>query len=224
MSEQKNILCNKQNLMFISLIAEKINVLIVGGGKAGYLKAKAFCTKGCNIEIISLDFIEELKILSENENVKLINKSYSKDYLDEYHIIVIAVSDNKLIETIIADCDKKKKLYLNCSNYKEGLLGVPYQQDTEEFLFGIQSKKVNPKLSVYVGDKIKKIISEHDEFAKFSGAVRDNISDIDNKREVMDFICSDSFKFFFDKKKHQLALELFYGGNCFGDKNSNKEK
>lgn len=214
----------KQNLMFISLLGQKLDILVVGGGKAGYIKAKAFCANGCNVKVISMDFIQEFKSLSDNENVKLIKRSYHLNYLDENHIIVIAVNNNDLIKTIIKDCDKKKKLYLNCSNYQEGLIGVPYQKETEEFLFGIQSKQVNPKLSVYIGKKIKNKLLDYDDFAKFSSSIRESFSDINYKREVMDFICSDSFKYFFDKEKHQLVLELFYGGKNFENKNSNEKK
>ena len=47
------------NYTSISLISSKISVGIVGGGKAGFIKAKSFCEKGCSVTVISEAFIQE---------------------------------------------------------------------------------------------------------------------------------------------------------------------
>ena len=65
---------NKENILldhaFISLISSKIKVLIVGGGKGGYIKAKSFLQRGCKVYVISKEFDERFEeIKSEYKKI-----------------------------------------------------------------------------------------------------------------------------------------------------------
>ena len=76
---------------YLSLVSSKTIIGIIGGGKVGYIKSKNFIAKGCNVEVLSLDFIEEFYNI---ENVKLIKGSYYKDFICDKHIVIISTNDS----------------------------------------------------------------------------------------------------------------------------------
>ncbi|WDC84906.1 NAD(P)-dependent oxidoreductase [Caloramator sp. mosi_1] len=49
---------------FIGVYVDKIRVLIVGGGRVGYLKAKGLLNQGIRPDIVSRDFIEDFNTLN----------------------------------------------------------------------------------------------------------------------------------------------------------------
>ncbi|MCX7905047.1 MAG: NAD(P)-dependent oxidoreductase, partial [Caloramator sp.] len=105
--------------MFISLISQKTNVLVVGGGRAGYLKATSFLKKGCRVTVLSKGFIDDFRKL-DSVNLKLIEGNYSISYIQNHHLIVIATDDDELNDLVKMDCEKNFKLYLTCNDYRKG--------------------------------------------------------------------------------------------------------
>ena len=75
---RKDIFKENIDYTYLSLVSKKTNVGVIGGGKVGYIKAKNFLAKNCNVEVLSLDFIKEFK---ELENIKLIKNSYYNDFI-----------------------------------------------------------------------------------------------------------------------------------------------
>ena len=57
---------------FISLLSNKINIGVIGGGRAGFIKIKHFLKTGCYVEVISKDFCEEVISLCEEFKGRLI--------------------------------------------------------------------------------------------------------------------------------------------------------
>ena len=72
---RKDILEEGLEYTFLSVMSQKLRVGIIGGGKVGYIKGKNFALKGCIVEVLSLDFIEEFYRL---KNINLIKGSYNK--------------------------------------------------------------------------------------------------------------------------------------------------
>ena len=44
------------NYTMISLLSNKVNILIVGGGEAAFIKCRTFSKEGCNITVVSKEF------------------------------------------------------------------------------------------------------------------------------------------------------------------------
>jgi precorrin-2 dehydrogenase / sirohydrochlorin ferrochelatase len=219
----KDILQPKLEYMHLSLLSNKVRVLVVGGGRAGYIKCKSFSEKGCSVTVVSKDFSEEFKEFSPSE-VTLICGEYNSDYILDKHMVVIAVEDGKLIQEITEDCEKLSKLYLNCADFKEGLLSVPLQRETESTLFSISTKGGNPKTARFLAEVIEKGIREYDELISYSSSLRERIKKTPYKDEIMTFTASEDFKFFVDKAVQEKVLRIFYGGKNFEYKNSDTEK
>jgi Siroheme synthase (precorrin-2 oxidase/ferrochelatase domain) len=206
----KDILCSGVEHIMLSLISEKIDVLIVGGGKAALTKIRTFADRGCKVSIVSKEFLEEFEELKKYKNISFIDDEYNKKYIQDKHLVIIATNCEKVNKAIRVDCKELYKLFIDCSDPKEGTCITPCQRNTKNIFFGLHTKSVSPKTSVYLANKIKNKLVEYDEFISFSSSIRNRIKDWDKKQEIMNFICSDDFYFFYEKKKEEPILKMFY--------------
>jgi precorrin-2 dehydrogenase/sirohydrochlorin ferrochelatase len=210
--------------MMVSLISSKTEVLVIGGGKAGFLKCSSFCKRGCSVTVVSPEFIEDFKELRDKDSIKLICDSYRVDYITNKHLIIIAVSDNKLTEEIEKDCRENYKLYLNCSDFRKGMFTAPFQRETAEMLFGVQTLQGNPKLSKFLGNKVINLLNEYDDFSKYVCSLREKLKKHPKKNEVLEFVCTDDFYSYYKNGVHEIVLEKFYGGSNNEFENCHKEE
>jgi len=202
--------------IFISLISNKIHVLVIGGGRAGYIKAKSFSERGANVTVLSPDFNSAFHNLS-GSHLQFIQSQYKPEYLMGKHLVVIAVSDKGLINGIISDCEAQSKLYLCCNQSKDGLYIVPAACETEQSIFAFHTKSGSPATAVYIRDKIHKQLLEYDEFIEYACRLRNSLRGNDKMSEIMNFVNTEDFVMFYNRNKHKLILKLFYGGIDFED-------
>jgi Siroheme synthase (precorrin-2 oxidase/ferrochelatase domain) len=206
----KNILCSGIEYTMLSLISEKINVLIVGGGKAALTKAGTFIERGCRVELVSKEFLEEFEQLKTYKNISIVYDEYNKKYIQDKHVVIIATNSKEVNKKIREDCYEIYKLFIDCSNPKEGTCITPCQRNTKNIFFGLNTNSVSPKTSVYLANKIKGQLEKYDEFVSFSSSIRNQIKDWDRKQQIMNFICSDDFYFFYEKEKELTILKMFF--------------
>ena len=50
----------------LSFFGNKLNIGIIGAGRGAFIKAKTFLDKGCNVEVLALNFIEDFEELKRN--------------------------------------------------------------------------------------------------------------------------------------------------------------
>ncbi|AFS79463.1 precorrin-2 dehydrogenase SirC [Gottschalkia acidurici 9a] len=195
---------NKEDILLdyalISLISSKIKVIIIGGGKGGYIKAKSFLQRGCSVYVLSKEFDEKFKNLRYSKNIIFINESYKKDYIKDKHIVIISTNNPELNNIIKQDCEENYKLYLMSSDFKEGLFVTPTQRDTRSISIAINTKVGSPKTSVFLAEKMIKDLSEYDDFVMYVGEVRKMVKEKANDKkltlEIMEFLNTDDFYFF----------------------------
>lgn len=207
---------NRENILldyaFISLIAQKIKVIIIGGGQGGYIKAKSFLQKGYNVSIVSKEFDQRFKILGSE--VCLIQDIYKTRYILDKHLVIIATDDDTLNASIKEDCEKSYKVYLDSSNFREGQFITPVEIKSDNIKVGLHTSVGSPKTSVFLGKKLKGVIDEYDDFVEYIGNLRNNILKVAKNRklnlEIMNFVNSDDFYFYYRKGKHELILKLFW--------------
>jgi len=223
-NNKKDILRDSVENSYIALISSKVKVLIVGGGRAAFIKTKNFAIRGCGVVVISKDFDETFKIFDKYSKVKLVNNEYITDYIYDAHIVVIATNDDKINDKIRKDCDKINKLYMDCSKPEKGKFIVPCQRASKNFSVAVNVKGKSPKTSVYIADKAKKYLERYEAFIEFTVKIRNKVKGA-HKKEIMKFICSDDFYFFYRRNKAELVLKMFYGeDNKIETYNSNEEK
>ena len=142
------------NYTMISLMSNKINILIVGGGEAAFIKCRTFSREGCNITVVSKAFSHLFESLKAS-NIKLIKSEYNKSYVDHNHIVIIATDNEEANNNIKADCDKISKLYIHCADFKEGLIVTPVQNDTPNMKFALHTKNSSPKTALFMSSFIQ---------------------------------------------------------------------
>ncbi len=207
---------NRENISldyaFISLIARKIKVLIVGGGRAGYIKAKSFFQKGYKVSVVSREFDDRFKLMAEE--ILLIKDEYNVKYIMDKHLVVIASNDESVNKAIQNDCEKHYKIYLNATDSRDGQFITPVAVKTENIEVGVHTNIGSPKTSVFLGSKIKETLCEYDDFVQYISNLRNEILGKTRDRkfnlELMSFVNSDDFYFFYKKNKHELILKLFW--------------
>ena len=206
---REDILKEDIDYTYLSLISKKTNVGVIGGGRVGYIKAKNFLSKNCNVEVLSLEFIKEFEELG---NIKLIKKSYYKEFINNKHIIVIATNNNELNEIIKKDCEKAYKIYIYVEDYLESMAIAPVQRSLNNISFAVNTKYGNPKGALMLAEKTIEALKEYDEFIGFSSIVRKSAKAItENKSDIINFVCSEDFKYIYEKKKDKVVLEMFFG-------------
>ncbi len=209
-NNKEDILRGRIDYTMVSLISPKINVLIVGGGRAALTKARTFVKKGCRVWVISKEFTQEFNELSGYPNLKCIKGEYSKQYISDKHIVIIATNCEETNQNIRNHCEEFYKLYIDCSTPKKGLCITTCQRSTKNITFGININDFSPKTSVFLADKIKNQLEKYDDFVTFTAFIRNSIKDFENKNEIMNFICSEDFLFFYNKGMAKSVFQMFY--------------
>ena len=194
---------------YISLMSSKLRVGIIGGGKAGAIKTKHFVNSKCNVYVLSHNFSEEIIEISKTSmgRLKLINEEFNCEFLKDKHLIIIALDDENLKNEIKDYCDENYKIYIDSSNFTDGMGVVPIQRNTENITFALNTKHGNPKGAVLVSNKVKDILEEYDDFIGFMGKIRNKAKKLpEYKNDILKFIGNDDFKKLFDEGKGESAL------------------
>ena len=206
---RENILKENIDYTYLSLISKKTNVGVIGGGKVGYIKAKNFLSKNCNVEVLSLDFIKDF---TELNNIKLIKNSYYKDFIKNKHIIVIATNNSILNQEIKKDCEEAYKIYIYVEDYIESMAIAPVQRNLNNISFAINTNGGNPRGALMIAKKVEEVLQEYDDFIRYSSLIRKSAKKInESKNDIINFVCSEDFKYIYEKNKDKIVLEMFFG-------------
>lgn len=181
------------NLVSLNLISNKLKVHIVGGGRASYIKAKGLLEKGCLVHILSKDFSDDILKLKK-ENLILEEGEYYKEFIKNCHLVIIAVQDEILCKKICDDCEEEYKVYINASNFREGVGIIPYSKSYKNLSFSIGSKIGSPKVTREIGRDIEKIVEENDEYSIIVGNIRRKAKKEKRKEEIIEFVSGELFK------------------------------
>lgn len=208
---RENFLQHQINYTSISLISNKIKVLIIGGGRAGFIKTKSFLKNGAMVTVVSKE-ISPLFSSLPKENLSFIKDEYKEEYILPYHLIVIVLEDHKVREEIKLHCEKQYKLYLDGTDFKEGMFVVPCQRSSRAINLSLNIKEGSPKTSIYLANKLINIAKDYDGFVDYCSKLRNSLKGNPLKEEILNFINTDDFYFFFEKGSHNIVLKMFYGG------------
>lgn len=220
----KNIngdICEKLEYIPITFFSNTLRVGIIGGGRGAYIKAKTLINSGVNIEVIAQNFIDEFKGL----NAKLLLNSYNERFILDKHIIIIAIDDEEVVNEIIEDCNKLSKIYINSTNFKEGMGVIPVKRESENIFISVNTKVGNPKGAIMLADNLQNEMKKYDDFIEFTSRIRNTVTmDKEEKKSILAFINSNDFKYIFDKGKEKIVLDIFYKEKLNGIDFSNKKK
>ena len=155
----------------ITFFGEKLKIGVIGAGRGALIKVRNFYNKGSNIEVLALDFLEDFYKFNRDK-VKLIKGKYNKDFILDKHLIIIAIDNNDVINEIKDDCKKLCKIYINSSNFKDGMGVIPVTRESEFITVAVNTKVGNPRGSVMVAESITESLGEFDEYIRLTGEIR----------------------------------------------------
>ncbi|NFH67788.1 NAD(P)-dependent oxidoreductase [Clostridium botulinum] len=210
---KEHIYSEEIDYSFISLLSNKINIGVIGGGRAGFIKIKHFLKTGCYVEVISKDFCEEVISLCEEFKGRLIliKSEFNYEFLENKHLILITTDDREINDNIKRYCDRNYKIYIESSSFKNGMGVIPVQRNLKNITFALNTKGGNPKGSVMLANKVQDLLEDYDDFIGLTTNIRNKAIKISKyKKEIIDFISCDDFKFFCDNHKEELVLKLYF--------------
>ncbi len=230
---EENIYGDEIERIYLSFFSNKLRVGIIGGGKAAIIKIRSFLNRNVYVEVLAREFSKDILDIND-KNLRLIKSEYKSEFIQDKHLIVIAINDSELLTQIKYECDKNYKLYINCSDFKDGIGAMPVQRNLENISFGINTTGGNPKGALMAADIAYKSLKSIDDFIGYITVLRNNAKKLRSyKKEVIEFLNCNDFKFFCDKGKDEAVFKLFlekddlwclYRGEVNGNSYSNKEE
>jgi uncharacterized protein len=112
---------DKNRLFPVFLKLENLEVLVVGAGYVGLEKLTAILTNApaCSVTVVATEISHRVRILSESyPKIKLVEKAFEPEDLDEKEIVIVAVND-KTVSNYIRVLSKQKKLLVNVADTPE---------------------------------------------------------------------------------------------------------
>jgi siroheme synthase-like protein len=92
----------------IYLDIEDRDVLIIGGGNVCARKAETMMKYGARVRIVSPEFTEEIERWAAEGCLRIQRKHYQASDLDGANIVIASTDDQRINETIAADCRARR--------------------------------------------------------------------------------------------------------------------
>lgn len=144
----------------INLNIEGKLCIVLGGGKVAYRKVTSLLNANAKVQIISENFCEEIKSLS-NE-VELIQQSYIEGCLPNGFIFIAATNDKEINFKAAVEASNKNMLVnvVNKNDLDIRQFEVPSVIRTKDFMLTISSYGHSPSLSKQLRIEFEKYLEE----------------------------------------------------------------
>lgn len=215
-NSEEDILNRGVNFSLISVFSKKLRVGIIGAGRGGFIKAKHFFNEGCSVDVLAKEIGEEFKEL-KGENIKIYIKEYDKSFIKNKHLVIIAIDDKNKKEQIKKDCQEESKIYIDSTEFMEGMGSIPMQKDLKNIVVGINTRGGNPKGSRFIAQKVEEELLKYDDFIGYTTILRNKCKDSGIKKVLTDFISTEDFFFFYKIKKSNIILKMFFKEKDFNN-------
>ena len=145
----------------VSIDLNNKNILVIGAGKIALRKVETLMSYNCNILIITKDILEEKFLeLEKNNKIKILkNQEFEEKFLENI-FLVIAATDNELLNKNISQLCINKNILVNNITSKDDMnvrFASIYEKDDIQIAI---SANGNPKKAVEIKHKIKDIFEK----------------------------------------------------------------
>ncbi len=167
---------DKGNQLFpVFFRLDQLQLLIVGGGKAG-LEKTSFLFKNsdnANVTLVAIEIRDEIRALAEsNPNLRLVHREYQTDDLEGKDLVIAATEDHE-VNLRVRNEAKERRILVNVADTPELC----------DFYLGSVVKKGDLKLAISTNGKSPTFAKRLREL--FEDALPDNINEvIDNLRTI----------------------------------------
>ena len=205
---------NDEEFTFLCIYSKNTKILIVGGGNSALIKAKSFLGKGFNVECVSPNFNEEF-LQIKNERLKLIKEEFKDELIFQYHLVVICTNKEEVNSHIRDICDRNYKVYIDTTLPENSIATLCATTSTKQVSIGLRTTNKSPKTAQFLVKKVRNYLINYDDYVYFATSIRNRINNFPQKNQLLNFISSEDFLFFFKKSYGEAVLKLFYGGENF---------
>jgi precorrin-2 dehydrogenase/sirohydrochlorin ferrochelatase len=152
------------------------NVLVIGGGGVGTLRAKKFLNAGANVKVLSLDFSEELRELEQSGLLELVKCDASdlktlEEFIKWADLVVVAIPNQSLNKPIV-DIAKKYKTLVNLANDAQKTeVVIPFEGEFEGIRFAVTTEGRSGIVARKVKEMFLKVLEEDEEVIYFLKAM-----------------------------------------------------
>lgn len=145
----------------VSIDLNNKNILVIGAGKIALRKVETLMSYNCNILIITKDILEEKFLeLEKNNKIKILkNQEFEEKFLENI-FLVIAATDNEVLNKIISQLCINKNILVNNITSKDDMnvrFASIYEKDDIQIAI---SANGNPKKAIEIKNKIKNIFEK----------------------------------------------------------------
>jgi precorrin-2 dehydrogenase/sirohydrochlorin ferrochelatase len=180
-------------------------VVVIGAGSVAERKVKALCSAGAKVLVVARDIDQDFAKSCEQESVKTISGSYSKEYLKGAVLAIAATNDTFLNKQVYDDCHELSVL-CNVVDVPELCdFYVPAVVKRGDLQIAISTDGNCPAYAVSLRKKIEDIFTEdHAGFITELKTARERIikriSDSDKRKEILQELVNDeSFERFINE-------------------------
>ena len=99
-----------QSFYPILLNLNKLPCLVVGGGKVAYRKVLSLLEFNAVVTVLAPKICKSLDDFAKQNKIKIIKKSYAKEFLKDYKIVFSATDNSKVNQMVRDDCTKENIL------------------------------------------------------------------------------------------------------------------
>lgn len=181
--------------------------LVIGGGKVAYRKTTTLQNFNANITVLSPRICKPLKELAKKSKIKIIQKSYKKEYLKGFQIIFCATDNQKVNQAVYKDCKEENKL-INVADVPDLCdFILPAIVKRGDLTISVSSQGTAPFYASSIKNKLNHIFpTYYEDIADLAGEYRSKI--LSNKRFQSPKQKEKAFnKFFVTNWKNILANE-----------------
>ena len=187
----------KNHLFPVFLKLEELEVLVVGAGKVGLEKLTAILQNApsSSVTVVAAEISREVKILAASyPRVKLIERSFEPEDLEEKEIVIVAVND-KTTSNYIRVLSKQKKLLVNVADTPElcdFYLGSIVEKGNLKIAISTNgksptiAKRMREQLTELIPDEIEGVIEQmHTIRQDMKGEFADKVRQLDDLTKLL---------------------------------------
>ena len=152
--------------------------VVIGGGDIALRKINILLKAQAKVDCLSPSFSRDIKNLSKDGHITLINKSFDQTDIKDYSII-IAATDDKSVNSLISSIAQVKKIPVNVVDSPElSSFIMPSIVDRSPLIIAVSSSGKAPVLSRIIRAKLETVIpSAYGILADIAGEYRQKVKD-----------------------------------------------
>jgi len=152
--------------------------LVIGGGDIALRKINLLLKAQAMVDCLSPSFSRDIKNLSKDGHITLINKSFDQTDIKDYSII-IAATDDKSVNSLISSIAQVKNIPVNVVDSPElSSFIMPSIVDRSPLIIAVSSSGKAPVLSRIIRAKLETVIpSAYGILADIAGEYRQKVKD-----------------------------------------------